>query len=248
MSAEQIEVKPKWVIYVLVDPRIEDEMMRVRYVGKTTQIPTIRYNCHLNKSVRDDSHLGRWLRKMKREQVIPEMIIIEEGIGFTNWVEAEQYWISYFPNLTNTTVGGEGLMWLSENVDEIKEKISINLKEHWKERRTREGFIENLRKQASQVFGDYWKNPEHRKEHSRRLTIIKSTPESKEAMSKRSRRQWATPGFKENYNKQIKKFWAQAPKELRDQFINKASEQWRKAKEAGCKTLKEYRLLLESQK
>jgi hypothetical protein len=96
-------------VYVLQDPAGE-----VRYVGVTVN-PEERLRAHLNASKRETTYKSRWIRKLMRLGQTPTMTVIQT-VPVSCWVEAERYWIFYFKSavchLTNTTVGGEGVLGL----------------------------------------------------------------------------------------------------------------------------------------
>lgn len=97
-----------WVIYTLCDPR--DGV--VRYVGVTHQKPRVRLSGHINLARKGARyHTAAWIRSLLRDNVRPEMCVIESGTG-DNWGDAETKWIAHYRSqghsLTNLTNGGEG--------------------------------------------------------------------------------------------------------------------------------------------
>jgi group I intron endonuclease len=95
----------------------------VRYVGKSKN-PKRRYSQHLShpKASRyENIHLYRWLAKLLRESIKPELIIFEECDN-KDWKIKEKKWISKFglDNLLNMNQGGieppdnTGLKWTEE--------------------------------------------------------------------------------------------------------------------------------------
>jgi predicted GIY-YIG superfamily endonuclease len=95
-------VKEIIYIYALIDPNTN----LVRYVGKTNK-PKDRYNQHINNCYRSkNNHKDNWIKLLLSNDQKPIMDIIEEST-IENWSEREKYWISHYPNLTNSTSGGE---------------------------------------------------------------------------------------------------------------------------------------------
>lgn len=133
-----METKKVTYIYGLIDPRTD----QVRYVGKSNN-PKYRFWWHTSHD--DDTHKSRWINELKRNNLKPELIILEE-IPHEKWVEKEQWWINHFKKvsitLTNSTDGGKGTIGASPDTrlkmsrarlgiklsDETKEKLrNINL-------------------------------------------------------------------------------------------------------------------------
>lgn len=93
----------KVFIYGLVDP-ITDE---IRYVGKSNK-PNRRFKRHIINSKYKRTYKDKWLLKLLSNDLKPKLIILEKCTK-DNWVEREVYHISKYDNLTNLTLGGEGL-------------------------------------------------------------------------------------------------------------------------------------------
>lgn len=144
-------------IYLLVDPRESDAIKRVRYVGKTSRSPAVRYlqHCLQAKWKRgglpvNNSWCSRWIRVLSRCGLKPEMI----GVARVEPIEGtptERRLIALMRSLgaplTNLTEGGEGTLGMkcspttrrkrsealkgrkmSPLSEEHKRKISIALK------------------------------------------------------------------------------------------------------------------------
>ena len=95
----------------------------VRYVGKSKN-PKQRYSEHLShtKARRyDNIHCYRWMAKLLKNNLKPELIILEE-CNIENWKEREKHWIAKFglSNLLNMNEGGieppdnTGFKWTEE--------------------------------------------------------------------------------------------------------------------------------------
>ena len=95
----------------------------VRYIGKSKS-PKRRYSQHLSNAKLgkpSNIHLYRWIAKLLRHGLKPELIIIEECFN-SEWKEREKFWINEFglSNLLNVSEGGNeppdntGYRWTEE--------------------------------------------------------------------------------------------------------------------------------------
>lgn len=111
-------------IYILIDPVTN----QVRYVGKTNH-PKKRFNEHVSKCTRTNTHNNCWLVSLKNKNLKPEMVVIDESID-ESWQFLEQWYIELFKswgfNLTNTAKGGGGGGGITSK--EHAEKIAIKLR------------------------------------------------------------------------------------------------------------------------
>ena len=95
--------------------------------------------------MRDTSNCHRvhWLNELKKNGLKPIPLIIEEINGDWPWQESEKHWISFFKrhghNLTNNTIGGDGVVGIS---DESKKRMSST----WIGRKHKPETIEKLKK------------------------------------------------------------------------------------------------------
>ena len=128
-------------IYVLKHP----DNLEIKYVGKTISKLNIRLGKHIAnaKGNKHNKHLSNWILKILKDNKKP-IIELLEVCNQNNWEEREQYWISYFPNLLNITLGGDGCKGLKHNpltiaklkkinkgrkhTQEFKDKLSLRLK------------------------------------------------------------------------------------------------------------------------
>ena len=112
-------MKNKVYIYGLKCP----ETGIIRYVGKSKK-PKSRYSAHLShtKAKRyDNMHLYRWIAKLLRNGLKPELVILDT-CNNENWKEKEKEWISKIglENLLNMNEGGieppdnTGFKWSEE--------------------------------------------------------------------------------------------------------------------------------------
>jgi hypothetical protein len=93
-------------IYVLIDPRTN----MVRYVGKANNV-TQRYQAHLNRARKHQTHKKNWVEQLKKEGLKPIIKIIDI-VPINEWIFWETYWISQMKtwgfDLINYTNGGDG--------------------------------------------------------------------------------------------------------------------------------------------
>ena len=95
-------------IYGLVSPVTG----KIQYVGKS-QNPRSRLKRHLyiaqSSKYHQNNALYRWLRKLRQQELEPNLIIIER-VTESTWAERERYWITRYGlgNLCNTRAGGGG--------------------------------------------------------------------------------------------------------------------------------------------
>lgn len=115
---EESELKFKFFIYALVDPRTSE----CRYVGKTNRIKKRYYEHCLKKK---NTKTSSWIKSL--HPLLPEIIILESLNA--NWIEAECFWIAYMKSLgcklTNLTTGGEG----TDNLP-CSEETKVKLRNH----------------------------------------------------------------------------------------------------------------------
>lgn len=97
-------------IYGLVDP----ETRGVRYVGKSIR-PFERLTSHMNEP--PGCHRTHWLRELRSRGLKPTMIVLQVFADGEAWQESERFWIAEGKrrgwNLTNNTIGGDGVPGLS---------------------------------------------------------------------------------------------------------------------------------------
>lgn len=98
-------VKEKTYIYGLIEPTTNE----LRYIGKTVDVNR-RHRRHITEVNLHDSHKDRWIRKLLKNNYIPEIIIIDL-VKTNEWQYWEMFYIEYFKflgcNLTNGTKGGD---------------------------------------------------------------------------------------------------------------------------------------------
>lgn len=112
----------KTYIYILIDP----ENQQVRYIGKTKNISR-RYSQHISECSKIRSHKNNWILSLKNKGLKPEMVVIDECDN-NDWTFLEQWYIQLFKtwncNLTNLTLGGEGVCGHKPSKESIEKKAS----------------------------------------------------------------------------------------------------------------------------
>lgn len=103
----------------------------IRYVGKTKNSLRQRLKEHLNGALKYgvDTYKDRWIRKCYKDGYEVNIIPIEV-VNANNINDREIFWIQQFPNLTNTTKGGDGgkLLVYNKTYKECKEWLQTNAK------------------------------------------------------------------------------------------------------------------------
>ncbi len=117
--------KGKVLIYALCHP----ETKEIRYVGKTKMDTHRRLLGHLEE--KGKTRKVRWVAFLKKQGLLPELIILEE-VDEQEWKVAEQQWIIHCRllgyDLVNLTDGGDGVHNPSE---EARQHLSTVLKEKY---------------------------------------------------------------------------------------------------------------------
>ena len=148
-------------IYCLTEPDGE-----IRYIGQTRQTLSKRLWGHINKNKDSDTHKRRWLNKLEREGLKPNIKLIEECHSLKELNEREIFYIKKYRDdgydLVNTSDGGTGgNHWenkTKEEQDIIRKKLSKVLKGKNKGKKRTEEEKENIRRKLTGR-----KNPEHSK-------------------------------------------------------------------------------------
>ena len=112
-----------FIIYGLFDASKPDE---IRYVGKTRQQPTVRFVCHLSRSLRErDTHKARWIHRTLAEGGHVDMRVLTTTDTLEEANRLERLHIKMLreagAKLTNETDGGDG--GLGHKVSDIHRKI-----------------------------------------------------------------------------------------------------------------------------
>ena len=115
-----------YCIYGLADPR-KPEI--IKYVGQTKKILKVRRDRHVSDSLRHlkqgrkPTHKEYWILSLHRENIKPEIAIIEENIEEKNVNERECYWIAHYRNIGQATTNfKDGGTFTKNNLKEIWER------------------------------------------------------------------------------------------------------------------------------
>jgi hypothetical protein len=108
-------------IYMLIDPRYDDEKDTIKYIGKTEDYPPNRLKQHISESKRtpDQTTKTKWINELLQLGLKPRIEIIEVTDNIL-WEERETYWIKYYRDngykITNTADGGGGVVITSKKM------------------------------------------------------------------------------------------------------------------------------------
>jgi len=160
-------------IYALSDPRSGE----VRYVGKTSQRIEARMQRHLASVKLESNHRTAWIASLVKiglEPFAKVLDVVPESLAGAE----ERRWIARFPNLVNTTPGGEG----GPLTELHRKQISKARRGHVVSPETRGKIAEKMRgRRLSQET----------KERMRVATLgSKHTPETRAKMSESQCRRW----------------------------------------------------------
>lgn len=115
----------RFLVYALCDPRGGF----VRYVGFST-IGLRRPKQHWTKDKNKKDHCHVWVRYLLRENLIPDVEILEELPNANGIGDIERFWIASWKlagaNLTNMTDGGDGGLFGFRHRPETIELMSKN--------------------------------------------------------------------------------------------------------------------------
>ena len=94
-------------IYKLIDPRDN----AVRYVGVTTRTLQQRLSQHWNEGKNFiGTYKRHWIKQLYEIGLKPIIELIEI-CDENQWEEREKFWISFFEDLTNHSIGGKGIVF-----------------------------------------------------------------------------------------------------------------------------------------
>ncbi len=159
---------------------------KIRYVGKSVN-PIQRFKNHINYEIKTDTHKARWLNKLIRLNMRPELVIIEETTRQL-WEEREKFWIAFYRNdLTNESIGGDGRQAGWKHKEESIAKIIIALKCRSKEIR-----INAAKKTSAKLKGrKYSEQLKKKLSKSHKIFWNKLDPAGREKYIKHLRREWS---------------------------------------------------------
>lgn len=211
----------------------------IRYVGKS-QDPHKRLRGHLTgaNTFAYKHHTSRWLRKLIRLGLEPELIVLHEVQPEERWQDVERRFISESKergwDLTNSTAGGEGLDYMDPaDSQRYRENLSAAIKKVQSERpeliaRMREGgkrsWAENHDARVAACMAGW--TDESRAKHRATMAAISQTPEFKAAQSAARKEVWerdrplflaafSDPECKAKQSESKKKAWRDPEKRAR---------------------------------
>lgn len=134
-------------IYVLKHPISKE----IRYCGQTIKTLEYRLNEHIQDSKRHSYYNANWIKSLLKENLIPEIELIEE-CTIEELNEREIFYIKYFSqicNLTNVQRGGKEGSFIKHN-EQAKQKISNFMKNYKKSKEHIEKMKNSLTKKVYQ--------------------------------------------------------------------------------------------------
>lgn len=187
----------KFLIYALQDPIT----FEIRYIGKSCS-GLRRINRHFKKCEHKYDKNKRkinWIESLKKQKLLPNIVIIQEHYDPEILAKAEAYWIDYFHKqncpLLNISLGGEQIR-LSE---ETKRKLSVSIKRKFNDSEFKKRHIEGLKKALS-------------------------TEQCKLNKSKSSKLMWQNPEYRKNISIKRKEFWRQVNKGEHGKLISEGKK------------------------
>jgi hypothetical protein len=174
----------KVLIYALICPKAKE----IRYIGKTIQSLKSRLKGHLYIPKNDTTYRANWIRDLRKDKLIPEIILIEE-CNESNWVEREIYWIDYYSklvNLVNYSKGGNGGHHVKIST---REKLSNLYKEKWTD--------SEYRNKMSTMSKNMWKDKNRKELASNRIKNYWTDSEYRNKMSTMSKDMWKDEVYRE---------------------------------------------------
>jgi hypothetical protein len=96
----------------------------VRYIGLTTKSLKIRYTAHIKNAEQNSRnyHVYNWMNQHFKEYgVYPTIHLLDDTAkSIEDLKKLEQYYIGKFPNLTNMTIGGDGVSGYKRPLEAIE--------------------------------------------------------------------------------------------------------------------------------
>lgn len=193
----------------------------IRYVGKSNN-PEARFIAHrcTARTKRFNHHTARWLRKLERQGLKPELEILERLDEGSEWAARERYYIengeSFGWLLTNSTPGGEGggfvrpedkAAWV-ENVktslqsEDVRLRISAGVKAAYAK--------DGMRQQASKRTAARWQDKAYRDSITNKVSAAKQTPEARENMRQHGTARMADPEERKSLSEKMKAYYSSA--------------------------------------
>lgn len=100
--------------------------MEIRYVGKTQQKLSRRYNLHIHS--RANNKVATWIKSLKNQNLRPIIEVLDTCTS-EEWIETEQYWIAQLSawgfRLTNITPGGDSGSLGYKHTNDARNRIGL---------------------------------------------------------------------------------------------------------------------------
>ena len=99
------------VVYALIDPRVDDDIMCVRYIGKSRNAKTRLYEHRYQAKKKTNTHLYHWYNKLLSDGVEPVLVVLRNVSKKLSGSWEKAYIKKFFrlgAKLTNLTDGGDG--------------------------------------------------------------------------------------------------------------------------------------------
>jgi len=222
-----------WMVYVLCDPRVEDPIQRIRYVGITTKTVERRLQEHLAGARKGGrTHKCRWIQQLLAADLLPVVEEVDPGNAGRPWERSEIAWIEYYREqgcrLTNGCAGGRGVLNPTEetrlNHAEAMRKLAAN--PEWRKKNS-----EGARKRSA--------DPEWRRKNAEAQKAACASPEVRAKMSAAAKVAWASPEARERQSAASKAAWARP--EARERHSAAAKAAWARRKAMENATLDQLR-------
>lgn len=177
----------------------------IRYIGKADD-PEVRFVNHITtaKTGALDHHNARWIRKLLRQGLRPELKILAEVKDGERWQDIERRFIADAKKqgwrLTNVLAGGEGGCYIDPaDRAAVSAKMSAGIRKAWADPKKRQRFLDGARapdvvKRRSLAMTERNADPDFKAKQSTALKAACATPEWQAAQSERSRKSWANTG------------------------------------------------------
>lgn len=223
----------------------------IRYVGKSSR-PTVRHRAHIYSASRNEHHTARWIRKLLRLGLEPELIILQQVAENERWQDIERDFIASATQrgwqLTNSTAGGEGLDYIDEEAKkQWIAKLSASSKKIWDTPEGRQrASLRSLRAWADQELAERrkasmrtaWASPSLRAKHREVMAALAAREDWAKINEQRAesvKKSWANPHMRdahlesinrENMSVSAKRRWAD-PETRKSIDASRASPEYR---------------------
>lgn len=170
-------------IYALCDPRLNDPIQHIRYVGKTSRTIQHRARKHISEARQGrKSYVSNWIRSLLRLNLEPQVLLLATvGQKHDGAKEKEEILKLRFlgARLTNTTDGGEGVCGFKRSRESIEKQAQKRrgVKETQEQKRARtEATRRNwakpeYRKRMLRALNGAWRGRKHSRETRKNLSL-----------------------------------------------------------------------------